>query len=116
MSWREYGLNKKNMKASTILYVILVIALVYGIYWLYKNGYFGNSAERQLAVKCCIERDANCNCTSYVYKKSEDCETVPCPELHYTVQNPANDTMVPDYWVMNQPTAAMLANMANGKR
>lgn len=100
------------MKPSTIWYILLGAGILYLLYWLWNNGYFDFlTGGRQAAVPCCVKRDSNCMCTEYVHKKSSDCETVPCPTLNYFVQNPVARTS-DTHWVVTQPTASMMQEMA----
>lgn len=52
------------------------VATAWGIF-----NYSKDKASLEL-VPCCTVRDNNCHCTDYVWKKSSDCETVPCPGAH----------------------------------
>lgn len=103
------------MKQSTIWYILLGAGILYLIYWLWQNGYFdfltGSTDRQATAVPCCVKRDANCMCTEYVYKKSAECETVPCPGLNFFVQNPVARTS-DTHWVVTEPTAQAMQQMA----
>lgn len=73
----NYSRNRTMALASIIGGAVVG---VWGIMNYSRNGGF----LRETGIPCCVKRDVNCHCTEYVYKKSEDCETVPCPPLIYT--------------------------------
>lgn len=62
----------------TIVIVVIALLIIFR-----KNiaNMFGADSSKQSGVKCCTQRDINCQCTNYEYKKSEDCVPVPCPEV-----------------------------------
>lgn len=55
---------------------LIVLAIGGIILWFRNNN--GGALEAP-ATKCCTKRDQNCRCTEHVWKKSSECEAVPCP-------------------------------------
>lgn len=67
----NYSRNKGLGAAS---FILGAVATVWGIMNYSRNG----RADTEL-IPCCTERDADCHCIEHEFKKSEDCDTVPCP-------------------------------------
>ena len=58
------------------IFGLVVLAIVGIVIWIRNNN---GGALNAPATKCCTKRDQNCRCTEHVWKKSSECEAVPCP-------------------------------------